>query len=59
MIFQIFSAVHGALTDMYGERGARGLSLRAGRAVFNEGLRNFGALAGAGDLAFKNFALEN
>jgi len=26
---------------------------RAGRASFAQGLRNFGALAGAGDLAFK------
>jgi predicted hydrocarbon binding protein len=38
---------------MYGPRGGRGLALRAGRATFSEGLRNFGALAGAGDLAFK------
>ncbi|NSW51241.1 MAG: 4-vinyl reductase [Anaerolineae bacterium] len=51
--FADFSAIQGALLDMYGERGGRGLALRAGRAVFNEGLRNFGALAGAGDLAFK------
>jgi predicted hydrocarbon binding protein len=38
---------------MYGPRGGRGLALRAGRASFARGLRNFGALAGAGDLAFK------
>jgi predicted hydrocarbon binding protein len=51
--FADFSAINGALEEMYGPRGGRGLALRAGRAVFSEGLRNFGALAGAGDLAFK------
>ena len=51
--FADFSAINGALEEMYGPRGGRGLAQRAGRAVFKEGLRNFGALAGAGDLAFK------
>ncbi len=51
--FADFSAINGALEEMYGPRGGRGLALRAGRATFSEGLRNFGALAGAGDLAFK------
>lgn len=51
--FADFSAINGALEEMYGPRGGRGLALRAGRATFAEGLRNFGALAGAGDLAFK------
>lgn len=51
--FADFSSINGALEEMYGPRGGRGLALRAGRAVFSEGLRNFGALAGAGDLAFK------
>lgn len=51
--FADFSAINGALDEMYGPRGGRSLALRAGRATFSEGLRNFGALAGAGDLAFK------
>jgi hypothetical protein len=51
--FADFSGINGALEEMYGPRGGRGLALRAGRATFAEGLRNFGALAGAGDLAFK------
>lgn len=51
--FADFASLNGALEKMYGPRGGRGLALRAGRAVFNEGLRNFGALAGVGDLAFK------
>ncbi len=51
--FADYSALSGALEEMYGPRGGRGLALRAGRASFAQGLRNFGALAGAGDLAFK------
>ncbi len=51
--FADFTAVNMALEEMYGPRGGRGLALRAGRAAFDESLRNFGALAGVGDLAFK------
>jgi hypothetical protein len=51
--FAWFSSIWGALEEMYGPRGGRGLALRAGRATFAEGLNLFGALAGAGDLAFK------
>lgn len=51
--FADFSAFNLALEEMYGPRGGRGLALRAGRAAFADALRNFGALAGAGDLAFK------
>ena len=46
------------LEEMYGPRGGRGLALRAGRAAFADALRNFGALAGAGDLAFKVLPLQ-
>lgn len=51
--FADYSALNGALEEMYGPRGGRGLALRAGRASFSQGLKNFGALAGVGDLAFK------
>ena len=51
--FADFTAINMALEEMYGPRGGRGLELRAGRAAFAESLRNFGALAGAGDLAFR------
>jgi hypothetical protein len=47
-----------ALEQVYGPRGGRGLALRAGRALFANGLKNFGALAGAGDLAFKILPLQ-
>ena len=51
--FVDIAALLGALEEMYGPRGGRALALRAGRALFANGLKNFGALAGAGDLAFK------
>lgn len=51
--FAYYTAVNLALEEMYGPRGGRGLALRAGRALFADALRNFGALAGVGDLAFK------
>ncbi len=56
--FADFSAINQALEEMYGPRGGRGLALRAGRAAFADSLRNFGALAGAGDLAFKVLPLQ-
>lgn len=56
--FSDFSAINLALEEMYGPRGGRGLALRAGRAAFADSLRNFGALAGAGDLAFKVLPLQ-
>ncbi len=56
--FTDFSAINQALEEMYGPRGGRGLALRAGRAGFFGGLRNFGALAGVGDLAFKVLPLQ-
>jgi predicted hydrocarbon binding protein len=56
--FADFTAINWALEEMYGPRGGRGLALRAGRATFTDVLRNFGALAGVGDLAFKVLPLQ-
>jgi hypothetical protein len=56
--FADFSALNLGLEEMYGPRGGRGLALRAGRATFDDSLRNFGALAGVGDLAFKVLPLQ-
>ncbi len=56
--FSHFSMVVEGLEEMYGPRGGRGLALRAGRATFSDALRDFGALAGAGDLAFKVLPLQ-
>ncbi|MBU0511223.1 MAG: 4-vinyl reductase [Chloroflexi bacterium] len=56
--FADMSALNQALEEMYGPRGGRGLALRVGRATFSDALRNFGALAGVGDLAFKVLPLQ-
>ena len=41
--FAYYTAINIALEEMYGPRGGRGLALRAGRALFADALRNFGA----------------
>jgi len=56
--FADFTAINWALEEMYGPRGGRGLALRAGRATFSDVVRNFGALAGVGDLAFRVLPLS-
>jgi predicted hydrocarbon binding protein len=56
--FWELSALGIALEEMYGPRGGRGLALRAGRATFSDALKDFGALAGVGDLAFKVLPLQ-
>jgi len=50
--FSDISAINLALEEMYGPRGGRGLALRAGRATFDDALKDFGGFAGVGDLAF-------
>lgn len=57
--FAEFTALNFGLEEMYGARGGRGLALRAGRACFSHGLKNFGALAGVEDPAFKVLPLED
>ncbi|MFQ6099756.1 MAG: V4R domain-containing protein [Anaerolineae bacterium] len=51
--FADFSALMGALEEMYGARGGRGLQLRAGRVGFARGGQKMGAMVGVSDLAFK------
>lgn len=51
--FANFSMINKALTEIYGERGGRGISLRVGRTTFDDVLKDYGALAGVSDLAFK------
>ncbi|MCZ7543568.1 MAG: 4-vinyl reductase [Anaerolineae bacterium] len=53
-----YTALQVSLEDMYGRRGGRGLSLRAGRTLFADALKSFGAMAGVGDLAFKVLPLQ-
>ncbi len=56
--FEEFAAINQALYDMYGSRGAKGLALRASRAAFDRGLKEFGAIAGVMDRAFKILPLK-
>ncbi len=51
--FAEISALMHALDDMYGPRGGRGLALRAGRACFKYGIKEFGPVLGIADLAFR------
>lgn len=56
--FAYISNINIGLQEIYGPRGGRGLALRGGRAIFSKGLKQFGALAGVGDLAFKVLPLQ-
>ncbi|KAA3662954.1 MAG: 4-vinyl reductase [Chloroflexi bacterium] len=56
--FAFISNINVGLQEIYGTRGGRGLALRGGRAIFSKGLKQFGALAGVSDLAFKVLPLR-
>lgn len=56
--FADLSSILIALELMYGARGGRGLANRAGRALFADGLKDFGAFAGLGDLALRMLPLN-
>ncbi len=56
--FQSVSRLQSALDEMYGPRGGRGVALRAGRACFQYGLREFGPLFGLTDLTFRLLPLQ-
>lgn len=56
--FAHFSMINLALEEMYGARGGRGLALRAGRTTFDDVLKDYGALAGVGDLAFRVLPMQ-
>ena len=51
--FEELSKIQEALENLYGPRGGRGLALRTGRVCFKYGLREFGPLLGATDIAFR------
>ena len=55
--FAQFSALNGALEEMYGPRGGRGLALRVGRATFKYGLKEYGSLLGLTEIAFRLLSL--
>ncbi len=57
-VFADFAHLNEAMEMMYGPRGGRALSLRAGRKAFDEGLKNFGAMVGVADKAFRMLPLK-
>jgi predicted hydrocarbon binding protein len=56
--FADYTAIHIGLETLYGARGGRGLALRAGHSTFSDVLKDYGALAGVSDLAFKVLPLQ-
>jgi predicted hydrocarbon binding protein len=56
--FEYVSRIQYGLEETYGPRGGRGVSLRVGRACFRHGLKEFGALMGLTDLAFRLLPLN-
>jgi predicted hydrocarbon binding protein len=56
--FADFAHLNEAMEAMYGPRGGRALSLRAGRKAFDQGLKNFGPMVGVADRAFRLLPLR-
>jgi hypothetical protein len=56
--FADFAHLNEAMEMMYGPRGGRALSMRAGRKAFDQGLKNFGAMVGVADRAFRLLPLK-
>ena len=56
--FANFSLINQALSEIYGERGGRGISLRIGKVTFDGVLKDYGAMAGVGDFAFKILPMQ-
>jgi len=56
--FVDFARLNEAMEMMYGPRGGRALSLRAGRKAFDQGLRNLGAMVGVADKTFRLLPLS-
>lgn len=56
--FAHFSMIIQALEEIYGKRGGRGLALRVGRTTFDDVLKDYGALSGVSDLAFRVLPIQ-
>ncbi len=56
--FSYFSMINQALEEIYGLRGGRGLALRVGRTTFDDVLKDYGSLAGVGDLDFRILPMQ-
>ncbi len=56
--FEAVSGLQLALERFYGPRGGRGLALRAGRACFKYGLKEYGSMLGITEVAFRLLPLS-
>jgi predicted hydrocarbon binding protein len=56
--FHYLSRLQNAIEEFYGPHGGRGVALRIGRASFQHGLREYGALLGFTDMAFRLLPLS-
>ena len=56
--FSNYSAINQAIREIYGARGGRVMSIRAGRATFDELLKSYGAMVGMTDLAMRLVPLK-
>ncbi len=55
--FAYFGAINAAVGKLYGERGERSLTSKAGHDSFAGGLAEYGAMTGVGELALKSISL--
>jgi hypothetical protein len=56
--FEEVSQIQQAFWDMYGQRGAQVFATRAGVQSFNDGLKQFGSVAKAGQMAMQIGSME-
>jgi len=55
--FETISLLQSTLEQQYGPRGGRGVALRAGRACFKYGLKEYGSMLGLTEVAFRLLSL--
>jgi predicted hydrocarbon binding protein len=56
--FEVVGGMTQAMIDMYGPRGARGVSIRVGRVCFKYGIREYGPMMGVAELTFQLLPLS-
>ena len=56
--FADFSMLNGAIDEIYGTRGGRAITSRAGKAVFDQVFSHFGAMAGIEDDTFMELPVD-
>ncbi len=56
--FETVSLLQTALEQKFGPRGGRGLALRAGRATFKYGIKEYGSMLGLTEMAFRLLPLS-